>query len=169
VDNSRIRGLGTLLALCVQAKRRHHLFMAILSNRVPEPKLFSSWGRQPSSSSPVEPSSAVLSRHTGTAIPSQYVLPKDLNGAIKQLDDQEFDRLASAVLAEGARRKKLPVPEESQRRQRHAEDGAVSLPQGKLNAVRAAFEAGITPARIARKFGVSRSDVQRALADKAKK
>jgi hypothetical protein len=143
--------------------------MAILSNRVPEPKLFSSWGRQPSSSSPVEPSSAVFSRHTETAIPSRYVLPNDLNGAIRRLDDQELDRLASAVDEERSRRKKPPVAEEGQQRQRHAEGGAVSLPQGKLNAVRAAFKAGVTPARIAREFGVSRSDVQRALADKAKK
>ena len=43
------------------------------------------------------------------------------------------------------------------------ETGAVSLPQGKLNAVRAAFKAGLTPARIAREFGISRSDVSRAL------
>jgi transposase-like protein len=43
------------------------------------------------------------------------------------------------------------------------------LPQGKLNAVRAAFKAGVTPNRIAREFGISRSDVQRALAGEAKK
>jgi hypothetical protein len=111
----------------------------------------------------------VFSRHTETAIPSRYVLPNDLNGAIRRLDDQELDRLASAVDEERSRRKKPPVAEEGQQRQRHAEGGAVSLPQGKLNAVRAAFKAGVTPARIAREFGVSRSDVQRALADKAKK
>ena len=44
-----------------------------------------------------------------------------------------------------------------------------SLPQGKLNAVRAAFKAGVTPARIAREFGISRSDVQKTLAGDVKK
>jgi hypothetical protein len=89
-------------------------------------------------------------------------LPKDLDTAIQQLDDQDLDRLVLAALEERARRKKPLVPEEVQRK-RHAEAVAVSLPQGKLNAVRAAFKAGVTPTRIAREFGLSRSDVQRAL------
>jgi predicted transcriptional regulator len=38
-----------------------------------------------------------------------------------------------------------------------------------LNAVRAAFKAGVTPAKIAREFGISRSDVKRALAGDATK
>jgi transposase-like protein len=33
-----------------------------------------------------------------------------------------------------------------------------------LNAVRAAFKAGVTPSRIARQFGLSQSDVRKALA-----
>jgi transposase-like protein len=40
---------------------------------------------------------------------------------------------------------------------------AVPLTQGKLNAVRAAFKAGITPSRIARQFGISQSDIRKAL------
>jgi hypothetical protein len=38
---------------------------------------------------------------------------------------------------------------------------------GQLNAVRAAFKAGVTPARIARQFGLSHSDVRKALASEA--
>jgi hypothetical protein len=34
------------------------------------------------------------------ALPKRHVLPKDLPGAIKQLDDQEIDRLLAAVPAE---------------------------------------------------------------------
>jgi predicted DNA-binding protein (UPF0251 family) len=140
--------------------------MAILSSRIPESKLFSQWGREPSSPSSVEPSSAAATPETEMASPSRHVLPKDLDAAIRRLDDQELDRLA-AVLEERARRRKLPVPEETQRKR---EAGPVSLPQGKLNAVRAAFKAGVTPNRIAREFGISRSDVQRALAgEEAKK
>jgi DNA invertase Pin-like site-specific DNA recombinase len=41
---------------------------------------------------------------------------------------------------------------------------AAPLTQGKLNAVRAAFKAGVTPSRIARQFGISQSDVRKALA-----
>ncbi len=41
---------------------------------------------------------------------------------------------------------------------------AVSLTRGQVNAVRAAFKAGITPSRIARQFGLSQSDVRKALA-----
>jgi len=95
-------------------------------------------------------------------------LPKDLDAAIRQLEDQELERLVLAAVEEQSRRKKPPVSQESHRR-RLAEADAVKLPQGKLNAVRAAFKAGVTPSRIAREFGLSRSDVQRALAAEAKK
>jgi DNA-binding transcriptional regulator LsrR (DeoR family) len=50
------------------------------------------------------------------------------------------------------------------RRQEVAEDGAGSLTTGKLNAVRAAFKAGVKPSAIARQFGISQSDVRRVLA-----
>jgi DNA invertase Pin-like site-specific DNA recombinase len=91
-------------------------------------------------------------------------LPGDLPNAIKQLDDQEFDRLLAAVLAEQKRRGgKLAASYERSRKKR-VEETDVSLAQGKLNAVRAAFKAGITPSRIARQFGISQSDVRKALA-----
>jgi hypothetical protein len=45
----------------------------------------------------------------------------------------------------------------------------LSLPLGKLNAVRAAFKAGVTPSRIAREFGISQSDVRKALASDGSK
>ena len=45
----------------------------------------------------------------------------------------------------------------------------VPLAQGKLNAVRAAFKAGVTPTRIAREFGISQSNVRKALASDEKK
>jgi uncharacterized protein (DUF433 family) len=97
---------------------------------------------------------------------SRYVLPADLEAAIKYLDDQELDRLVSAALEERNRRKRPLVPDKIQR---SADAMSSPLPQGKLNAVLAAFKAGVTPARIAREFGISRSDVQRALADHAKR
>ena len=142
--------------------------MVVSSNRVPEPKLFSSWGRDPSTSSPIQRSSVAISRDTETPRSSRYILPKDLDTAIQQLDDQELERLVLAALEERARRKKPLLLKQGQRKQ-NAEAVAVSLPRGKLNAVRAAFKAGVTPNRIAREFGLSRSDVQRALAGEARK
>jgi DNA invertase Pin-like site-specific DNA recombinase len=43
----------------------------------------------------------------------------------------------------------------------------VSLTRGQINAVRATFKAGISPARIARQFGLSQSEVRKALATAA--
>jgi DNA invertase Pin-like site-specific DNA recombinase len=86
-----------------------------------------------------------------------------LLAAIKHLDDQELDRLAAASFAELKRRgRKPPVQDETSLKGR-IEDAA-SLTPGRLNAVRAAFRAGVTPSKIARQFGVSHSDVRKALA-----
>ena len=103
----------------------------------------------------------------------RHFLPKDLAGALKRLDDVEIDALLAAVTTEAERRgrrspgpaKEKPVADaKPQRRQDVAEDGAGSLTTGKLNAVRAAFKAGVKPPAIARQFGISQSDVRNALA-----
>jgi hypothetical protein len=100
-------------------------------------------------------------------------LPKDLAGALKRLDDAEIDVLFAAVTTEAERRgRRPPSPAKAkpaadakpQPRQEPAEDGAGSLTTGKLNAVRAAFKAGVKPSAIARQFGISQSDVRKALA-----
>src|ERR1700730_2664025 len=135
--------------------------MGIVPNRSSVPDLSSSSGRDSSPSSPSESPTPAISREAETALSSRHVLPRDLGAAIRHLDDEELDRLVSAALEERSRRKTLSVSKERQSNRR-AE--AVALPHGKLNAVRAAFKAGVTPARIAREFGISRSDVQRALA-----
>jgi len=103
----------------------------------------------------------------------RHFLPKDLAEALKWLDDVEIDALLAAVTTEAERRgrrptspaKEKPVADaKSQRRQEAAEDRASSLTTGKLNAVRAAFKAGVKPSAIARQFGISQSDVRKALA-----
>jgi hypothetical protein len=122
--------------------------------RSPTPDLFSSASIR-----------KTLSPSTGrppTAIPSRHVLPADLPKAVRHLNDQELDQLLSAVLAEQERRgKKLAAVSP-----KHGVEVAVAVPltQGKLNAVRAAFKAGVTPSRIARQFGISQADVRKALA-----
>ena len=118
-----------------------------------------------SHSSATRPSSAVESLPASPKITpsSRHVLPADLANAIKHLDDQDLDRLLAAVLAERKRRnKKLPASHEISRESKV--EAFVPLTQGKLNAVRAAFKAGVTPSRIARQFGISQSDVRKALA-----
>ena len=101
----------------------------------------------------------------------RHFLPEDLAGALKRLDDVEIDALLAAVTIEAERRgRRPPSPAKEkpmvkpQRRQEVAEDGAGSLTTGKLNAVRAAFKAGVKPPAIARQFGISQSDVKTALA-----
>ena len=88
----------------------------------------------------------------------------DLSSAIKQLKDQELDRLLAAALAERERRGGKPPIADGTSRQRRVEAGGAPLPLGKLNAVRAAHKAGVPPSQIARHFGISQSDVRKALA-----
>ena len=82
------------------------------------------------------------------------------------MDDVEIDELLTAVTVEAERRGRLPRSPDAklQRRKGTAEDGTGSLTTGKLNAVRASFKAGVKPSAIARQFGISQSDVRKALA-----
>jgi hypothetical protein len=116
----------------------------------------------------------------GAEIPQhRYVLPKDLPQALKRLDDREFESLLAAALEEAKRRDRLQPrfvaraavgdpkgPPNSNQASKARQDhrGATSLTRGQVNAVRAAFKAGIGPSRIAREFGISRTDVHKVLA-----
>jgi hypothetical protein len=93
-----------------------------------------------------------------------YALPQNLPSALSHLDDDQLDRLLAAVMAEQQRRgKTLPISDKSHRKHL-TKEAPIHLPLGKLNAVRAAFKAGVTPSRIARQFRISLSDVKLALA-----
>jgi hypothetical protein len=118
-------------------------------------------------------------------VPQQYILPKDLHAAVKHLSDAELDLLHAATLEEMRRRSKMPrgaetdlnylrrrfaPPDLMKRQSRPTKKGPsvgiaeVPLTRGQVLAVRAAFKAGITPSRIARQFGISQSNVRKALA-----
>jgi len=125
--------------------------------RLSTPDLFSSAPAREVHSQRLEPIGSL------SAVPSRHVLPADLPMAVAHLNDQELDQLLSAVIAEQKRRGKK-LPPEMSRKQRVDVVTAVPLAQGKLNAVRAAFKAGVTPSRIARQFGISQSDIRKALA-----
>jgi hypothetical protein len=102
-----------------------------------------------------------------SAASSRHILPSDLPAAIKHLSDQELDQLDAAVTAEQQRRGKKPPPTTTE--SKRAELPAVTLTIGKQNAVRAAFKAGVTPAKIAKQFGIPQSDVRRVVANEAMK
>ena len=100
----------------------------------------------------------------------RYVLPKDLPNAIKQLSDKELNVLSAAVSVEQQRRGRNAPQNENEHpgtvRDGSApvSEGAIPLSVGKINAVRAAFKAGLKPSQIARQFRISQADVQKALA-----
>jgi hypothetical protein len=117
------------------------------------------------------------------AASQRHVLPKNLRHAISQLSDGELDELFEAAFDEAKRRGRLPpgvrtdetppalrqsnltakrLPPTGKRRK--VDIAEVPLTRGQLNAIRASFKAGIAPSRIARQFGVSQSDVRKALA-----
>jgi hypothetical protein len=86
-----------------------------------------------------------------------------LPSAIKRLHDRELDLLLAALLAEQERRGRKPAMSAETLPKRRIK--AVSLTLAKINGVRAAFKAGVTPSWIARPFGISQSDVRKALAN----
>jgi predicted DNA binding protein len=112
------------------------------------------------SSPQVAPTKAVAEE-----VSHRHILPNDLPNAVKHLTDTELDLLITAALEEAKRRGRNPSdqPKRSSSNDRK-ELATVSLTRGQVNAVRAAFKAGITPSRIARQFGISQSDVKKVLA-----
>jgi hypothetical protein len=111
------------------------------------------------------------------AAPQRYILPKNLRNAVKHLSDGQLDLMHAAIVDEMRRRGRTPsvetdlpvrpdmvkMPSPPTEKRRHVNIADVPLTRGQVNAVRAAFKAGITPSRIARQFGISQSNVRKAL------
>jgi hypothetical protein len=144
------------------------------------PDLFSTDGAK--AAVPSSPTVAATKKATEAAS-QRHILPKNLRHAITQLNDEELDELFEAAFDEAKRRGRLPpsvrteMPSSALRppdlttkrlpqtdKRRRVDIAEVSLTRGQVNAIRASFKAGITPSRIARQFGVSQSDVRKALA-----
>lgn len=134
-------------------------------NQSTMPDLFSAAATgEPSSPVPASQPAPSASNCSASAGSRRSLLPSDLPAAIRHLDDQELDQLGAALAAELKRRgRKLPGQHEPPPK-RKSEDAAASLTPGKLNVVRAAFKAGVTPSKITRLFGMSQSEVRKALA-----
>ena len=138
------------------------------------PDLFSTDTVGDASLSPIKPVPAT--QPTADASSHRHVLPKNLRKAVKHLSDGELDLLHAATLEEMGRRGRLPPTDQTTNRssetdksphKRQVEAARVSLTRGQVNAVRAAFKAGIKPSLIARQFGISQSDVRKVLASDA--
>jgi hypothetical protein len=146
------------------------------------PDLFSTDAVRDVSAEPTEWNSG---RVAAAATPSKrHVLPQNLDHAVKQLNDDELMQLLDVALKEAKQRGKSPLqttgsmqgsrstvdetqnhrPPKTTSSRKQVDAAEVTLSPGKLNAVRAAFKAGVTPARIARQFGVSQKNVRKALA-----
>lgn len=126
--------------------RLHDRFMGKGHTRSTTPDLFSTdSAREPSPLSANVPSSS-----PSTAAPPRHVLPNDLDGAVKRLGDLELDRLLAAALAEQERRGRKPPVQGGTKRKPRLEQVEVPLTRGQMNAVRAAFKAGVKPSQIAR-------------------
>jgi hypothetical protein len=114
------------------------------------------------------------SKNKAFGVSQRHVLPQDLPNAVKYLTDTELDLLIATAVDEAKRRGRLPPKGEpnppDQPKRMRVDLATGSLTRGQVNAVRAAYKAGITPSRIARQFGMSQSDVRKALmADNAAK
>ena len=137
----------------------------------PTPDLFST---QTVRNGPIGPIPATQA--TADASSQRHVLPKNLRTAVKHLSDAELDLLHAATLEELGQRGRLPPTDQTTNRSsrtdksssgRQVEPAPLSLTRGQINAVRAAFKAGIKPRLIARQFGISQSDVRKVLASDA--
>ena len=104
-----------------------------------------------------------------------YALPSDLEGSLRHLDDGELDRLLRAVAGEARRRGRPVAGESTPPAAPGSEKPAASsakgrtkkrplpVPPGQARLVRAAHEAGVKPAAIARELRLSRAQVEQVI------
>jgi hypothetical protein len=165
---------GKGIALLPYSHWRHNGEMGRTPQRT-APDLFSTAAAGDTSPSRPKPTATDA---TAEPAPQRHVLPKDLRNAVKHLSDRELDSLHAATLEEMKRRGRLAPslagPPALQRKRSRSTGkiahslqpdlSKVHLTRGQVKAVRSAFKAGITPAKIAREFGLSQSDVRKALA-----
>jgi hypothetical protein len=139
--------------------------MGISRIRSIEPDLFAT----PADESSVPPAPPPPPTNNSAAPSARYVLPKNLAETIKRLEDRELERLLTVALHERKRRGIKLFHSDNNPPEQRAEAVAAPITISKVNAVRAAFKAGIRPSRIARQFGLSQADVRKVLTSKPSK
>ena len=105
-------------------------------------------------------------------VSQRHALPQDLPNAVKYLTDTELDLLIATAVDEAKRRGRLTPkvelntrdePKRTSKDDRRVELATGSLTRGQVNAVRAAYKAGVTPSQIARQFGISQSNIRKVM------
>ena len=164
-------GEQLLTEVACRRRWRHNALMGRDRGEQATPDLFSTETVRDGSPSPIKPIPAT--QIAADASSQRHVLPKNLRKAVKHLSDAELDLLHAATLEEMGRRGRLPPTDQTTNRssrtdkslhKRQVGAATVSLTRGQINAVLAAFKAGIKPSLIARQFGISQSDVRKVLA-----
>ena len=122
--------IGSGMITCMEIRRIRSL----------EPDLFATPSADGCSAPLAKPKQPTVNSEAPSA---RFVLPNNLPEMIKRLEDRELDRLLAAVLGEQKRRGTKSSMDENSRKQR-ADAVATPLTISKINAVRAAFKAGIT-------------------------
>ena len=112
------------------------------------------------------------SGHDRPTTKTGLALPADLGRSLRLLDDDALDRLVKAAIEE-TRRRGHDVPQESMDENRRQSkrpqtksrpsDRAGAVTPGQERLILAAFEAGLTPAAIAREFRLSWPTVQHVI------
>jgi hypothetical protein len=112
------------------------------------------------------------SKDTAYGVSQRHVLPQDLPSAVKHLTDTELHLLIATAVDEAKRRGRLTPkvepnsrdqPKRTSKDDRRVELATGSLTRGQVNAVRAAYKAGVTPSQIARQFGISQSNIRKVM------
>ena len=125
----------------------------------------------------------VPTRLSSAASPEEHgdqrklILPGDLAGTLRHLEDEQLDTLFRAVAVEAGRRERLPPQGQTERPARKggrqanssrargsAQNEPKAIPHGQANLIRAAFKAGIKPTAISRQLGISQAVVRSVLA-----
>jgi hypothetical protein len=99
---------------------------------------------------------------TTSAIDPRIRLPSDLAKSLKHLEDNELRRLHDAVTAEIARRVSV-LREKQLNRVGGLNEPVEEIPEGKVNLIQASFQAGLTPAAIARTLSIPLALVRHVL------
>jgi hypothetical protein len=170
-------GEQLLTEVACRRRWRHNARMGRDRGEQATPDLFSTETVRDGSPSPIKLTPAA--QIAADASSHRHVLPKHLRKAVKHLSDAELDLLHAATFEEMGRRGRLPPidqatncssrTDKSSFHRQPTELATISLTRGQINAVRAAFKAGIKPTLIARQFGISQSDVRKVLAMDARK
>lgn len=115
--------------------------------------------------------------------PATYVLPANLDAALRHLGDAEIKRLGDAVVAElDLRGFGVPMPPaprysaapaskspKAPAKSRVPTPAPLPLTAAKANAIKAALKAGLKPNVIARQFGVSLGAIREAMTEMKRK